>query len=170
MPGRQQKLAGKVNMGIDLSGTSAGLHTLGGRGWMTMQEAKLYELPVMFAIFKSFRVNDPDRTAFDSGDMKFNIDGEHIYFKSIELSGNAMSLLGTGEMNLDRELKLVFSAVAGRSDWQIPFIKNVIASSSQQSMEIHVGGTLADPQIEREAFPGLKQALDQLQAEKRQRK
>ncbi len=37
-------------------------------------------------------------------------------------------------------------------------------------MEIHVGGTLADPEIKREAFPALKQTLDQLQVERRQRR
>ena len=36
-------------------------------------------------------------------------------------------------------------------------------------MEIHVGGTLADPEIRQEAFPGLKEALDQMQAERRSR-
>ena len=32
-------------------------------------------------------------------------------------------------------------------------------------MLIHVDGTLANPQIHREAFPGVNQVLEQLQAE-----
>ncbi len=98
---------------------------MAGRGQMYLHEANLGELPVMLAMLKILSIREPDRTAFDSGDVNFRIEGEHIYFDSIELTGNAISLLGTGEMNLQRELQLVFSAVAGRSDWQVPVIKSV---------------------------------------------
>jgi hypothetical protein len=169
LPGKQS-LSGKVNVGLELGGTAAGLHTLSGRGQMNLKDATLGELPVMVAMLKVFSIREPDRTAFDSGAIDFRIEGEHIYLDSIELTGNAISLLGTGEMNLERELQLVFSAVAGRSDWQLPFFKSALGSASQQFMEIHVGGTISDPQIKREAFPALKASLDQLQTERQERR
>ncbi len=137
---------------------------------MNLKNATLGELPVMLAMLKVFSISEPDRTAFDSGAIDFRIEGQHIYLDSIELTGNAISLLGTGEMNLDRELQLVFSAVAGRSDWQLPIFKSALGTASQQFMEIHVGGTIGDPQIKRETFPALKASLDQLQAERRERR
>jgi len=169
MPGKQA-LRGKVQIGMELRGTNAGTHTLAGRGQIHLHDADIYELPVMVAMLKLLSAREPDRSAFDVGDIQFRIEGEHIYFDSIELSGNAISLLGTGEMNLQREMKLVFAAVAGRSEWQLPVFKSMLGSASQQFMEIHVGGSLADPEISRESFPGLKQTLDQLQAERRERR
>ncbi|MGC4003538.1 MAG: AsmA-like C-terminal region-containing protein [Pirellulales bacterium] len=166
----RQSLGGKIQGGMELGGTFAGSHTFAGRGRMHLTEAKLGELPVMLAMLKVFSVREPDRTAFDTGDIGYRIEGEHVYFDSIELSGNAVSLLGTGEMSFQRELKLVFSAVAGRSDWQMPAFKSLLGSASQQLMEIHVGGSLANPEIKRESFPGLKESLDQLQAERRNRR
>lgn len=169
LPGKQS-LSGKVHVGLELGGTAAGLHTLSGRGQMNLKNATLGELPVMLAMLKVFSIREPDRTAFDSGAIDFRVEGEHIYLDSIELTGNAISLLGTGEMNLARELQLVFSAVAGRSDWQLPIFKSALGTASQQFMEIHVGGTIGDPQIKRETFPALKASLDQLQIERRERR
>lgn len=169
LPGKQS-LSGKINVGMELTGTAAGLHTLNGRGQMNLKNATLGELPVMLAMLKVFSIREPDRTAFDAGAIDFRVEGQHIYLDSIELTGNAISLLGTGEMNMERELQLVFSAVAGRSDWQLPVFKSVLGSASQQFMEIHVGGTIGDPQIKRETFPALKASLDQLQAERRERR
>ncbi|MDX1964905.1 MAG: AsmA-like C-terminal region-containing protein [Pirellulales bacterium] len=169
VPGKQQ-LSGKVNLGMELRGSGAGVHTLAGKGEMQLRDAQLGELPVMVAMLKLLSIREPDRTAFDAGDIRFRVEGEHIYLDSIELSGNAISLLGTGEMNLQRELQLVFAAVAGRSDWQLPGWKSFLGQTSQQFMEIHVGGTLMEPEIKRENFPALKEALDQLQAERRERR
>ncbi len=166
----KQSLSGKVSVGMEIGGTAAGLHTLSGRGQMNLKDATLGELPVLLAMLKVFSIREPDRTAFDSGVIDFRVEGEHIYLDSIELTGNAISLLGTGEMNLEREVQLVFSAVAGRSDWQLPMFKTALGQASQQFMEIHVGGTIGDPQIKRETFPALKASLDQLQVERRERR
>ncbi|OHB67239.1 MAG: hypothetical protein A2V70_00605 [Planctomycetes bacterium RBG_13_63_9] len=37
--------------------------------------------------------------------------------------------------------------------------------ASEQIMQIHVGGTLQNPLVQKEAFPGVNQALQELQNE-----
>jgi hypothetical protein len=67
-------------------------------------------------------------------------------------------------MNLNSDIHATLSAIVGRSEWQLPVFKTVMGQASQQFMQIHVDGNLADPHIHREAFPGINQALQQLQA------
>jgi hypothetical protein len=40
----------------------------------------------------------------------------------------------------------------------------VIGGASQQIMQIHVGGTIQNPETTPEAFPGVNQALQQFQS------
>ena len=44
-------------------------------------------------------------------------------------------------------------------------MKQFLGGASQQILLIHVDGTLQNPQVRREAFPGVNQVLEQLQAE-----
>ena len=53
----------------------------------------------------------------------------------------------------------------GRREWQLPVFREVLGGASEQIMVIHVGGTLQNPVRTREPFPGVQQALQQLQAE-----
>jgi hypothetical protein len=57
----------------------------------------------------------------------------------------------------------VFTAIVGRADAGVPVLRNFFTGASQQFMQIHVDGNLRDPQITREAFPVVNQALKNLQ-------
>ena len=162
----QNKLKGKVYGNIQLAGTTQGVHTLTGKGQIQLRDADIYELPVMVAMLKILSIRPPDKTAFTTSDMAFRMEGDHIYFDKIEFAGDAVSLLGKGEMDFESDLHMVFHSVVGRSDYQIPFVKNILGSASQQIMLIHVDGTLAHPNTRTEAFPGVNQALQSLQIDR----
>jgi AsmA-like C-terminal region len=162
VPGRQ-KLKGKVIAGVDLNGTAAGLHTLRGQGEIKLHDADVYELPVMVALLKVLNLRRPDTNAFTNSDIKFHLDGEHVLLDNIEFSGDAISLVGKGEMNLNSEIQLTLHSLVGRSDIQLPLLKNVMGNASEQIMQIHVTGTLADPKTRREAFPNVAKAFQSLQ-------
>jgi hypothetical protein len=160
----KQSLKGKVRAGLALAGTGTALHQMEGRGEVRLREADIYELPLMVQLLKILSIRLPDKTGFTTSDVEFEIAGEHIDLKKIEFSGDAISLLGKGEMNLNSDIQATLSAIVGRSEWQLPVFKSVMGQASQQFMEIHVDGNLADPHIWREPFPGINQAIQQLQA------
>ncbi len=165
VPG-QKKLNAKVFGNIELSGTSQGVHTLNGKGQLQLREADIYDLPVMVSLLKILSVRPPDKTGFTTSDMDFRVEGDHVYFDKIEFAGDAISLLGKGEMNFESELRMTFHSVVGRSDYQLPVFKSMLGSASEQFMLIHVDGTLAHPHTKTEAFPGVNQALQQLQMDR----
>ncbi len=119
----------------------------------------------MVALLNIVSLRLPDTRGFTTSDIDFKIDGEHIYLDRIEFVGDAISLTGDGEMNFDSEVRASLAAIVGRSDWQLPVLKNLMGAASGQILQLHVGGSLASPQIRREAFPGINQAIEQLQAE-----
>jgi hypothetical protein len=159
--------SGRMLANVELRGSGKGTHTLQGRGNIRLVDADIYELPVMVSMLKILSIKQPDATAFTKSNIDFRVQGEHVLFDKINFNGDAVSLLGKGQMNFDRQLDLTFHAVVGRDDsnFQVPILSNVLREASQQIMEIRVVGSCDDPITRSQAFPGVNQALQALQAE-----
>jgi len=161
-----QRYRGKVFGGIEVSGSRAGAHSLVGRGQLRLREADIYELPVIVALLKILRVKAPDRTAFESGTVDFRIEGPRAYLDTIELSGDAISMVGAGEVDFDSNIRLTFRPIMGESETQLPAMKRLLGGASGQFMLVHVDGTLGEPVTSTEAFPTLAAAVQKLQAQR----
>ena len=164
IPGRQP-LSGSILANVELRGKGSSLNDLGGRGTIQLRDADIYQLPLMVSLLKLLSVRQPDTTAFTRSDINFYIQGQHIYVDRIDFSGDAISLLGKGEVGFDKQIRLTFHAMVGRNENRMPVLKDVLGGASKQIMLIHAEGSLDQPALRREAFPGVNQALQQLQAE-----
>jgi hypothetical protein len=162
-----QRYRGKVFGAIEVSGSRAGMHSLAGRGQLRLRDADIYELPVIVALLKVLRVKAPDHKAFSSSLVDFRVEGPHAYLDNIELSGDAISLVGNGEVDMEGQMQMTFRSIMGDSETQLPVMKRVLGGASGQFMLVHVDGTLAQPDISTEAFPTLSAALQQLQSQRR---
>ena len=165
LPGPQD-LKGRMAGNLVLRGKGRNFNDLDGHGTIALRDADIYELPLMVAMLKILSIRRPDRTAFSTADIEFHIAGKHLYFDRLRFQGDAISLVGQGEMNRQSEIKLTFHALVGRADQELPVVEQVLGRASQQLMLIHVGGTLQKPEVRRQAFPGVNQALQQLQAQR----
>jgi hypothetical protein len=123
---------------------------------------------VIVALLKILRIKAPDRNAFSSSTVDFRIEGPHAYLDNIDLSGDAISLVGAGEVDFDSNLHLTFRSIMGDSESQPPVIKRVLGGASGQFLLVHVDGTLAEPVTSTEAFPTLAAAVQRFQAQQRQ--
>jgi hypothetical protein len=165
MPGANN-LAGEVMATIDLRGKGKGRNGVAGRGSIQLRNADIYQLQAMSSLLKVVSLRVPDKRAFTKSDISFVIQGEHCYLERIDLDGDAFSLQGRGELNLANEgLALVFRAVVGSDAGRAPTVRQLLGAASQQILLIHVDGTMQNPQVRREAFPGVNQVLEQLQAD-----
>lgn len=163
--GGQQDFKGTVSANLVLQGTGRSYHNLDGKGEVQIRDANIYELPLLVGLLKILRSRSPDTTAFNQCDMKFRLQGQHIYLDQINFLGDAVSLYGMGYTNFDQQLKMVFHGTLGRNDYRIPLLKNFVARANQSIMEMYVSGTLADPQIHTQAFPGINKLLQQIQSD-----
>ncbi len=166
--GGPHRYRGRVFGGLEVTGSRAGTHSLAGRGQVRLRDADIYELPVIVALLKILRIKAPDRNAFSSSVVDFRIEGPHAYLDNIELSGDAISLVGAGEIDFDSNLHLTFRSIMGDSAAQLPAMKRVLGGASGQFLLVHVDGTLTEPVTTTEAFPTLAAAVQRFQAQQRQ--
>jgi len=164
MPG-QQDLRGRLGGDVKLWGQGLTVHGLGGKGQIWLREADVYELPVMVSLLKILSMSEPNRTAFSSADVGFTVSGPHVHLSPIDFKGDAISLLGKGEMDFDSNIDLAFYAVVGRDVLHVPLVSPIGHGVSQRTMTLKVGGTLQDPHTSRQVLPGVKEALARLQAD-----
>ncbi len=155
-------ITGKTYAAVRLTGNCTGTHTYRGDGTMQLRDATIYELPPVLALFKQLRIGRSDRTAFDSSNVSFTISGETIELNRIELLGDAISLLGNGQLNMDRKIDLNFYSIMGRNRFHIPVVSEMVHAGSQQAMWIRVNGTMDDPKMTRTVLPQLNDSLRQL--------
>jgi hypothetical protein len=160
-----RRLNGKVLANVDLQG-SRGAHTLVGAGDIHLTAADVYELPLVVSLLKIVRAKPPDNTAFTESDIAFDIKGQHVILKKIDLRGDAVNLAGVGELTLDGQtnpIRLELHTMVGRGN--LPLISGVFSEASQQILKIHVAGSLDHPVTRTEAFPAASQALEALRSE-----
>lgn len=161
----RQKLEGKVQGQVELQGVGRGTNAMSGAGQLRIYDADIYELPQMVSMLKILSVRPPDSTGFTKSDIDFRIQGENILLDRINFNGDAISLIGQGHIRPDRQVNLTFHAMVGRDEFQVPILRGVLGEASQQIMQIHIEGPLESPSLRKEAFPGVNQALQQLQAD-----
>ncbi len=161
----QRPFRGNIAANINLRGRGRSLDNLVGNGDIKITDANIYELPLLVGLLKVLRNSTPDSTAFNQSDMKFRIQGRHIDLDQLDFLGDVVSLYGKGYTNFDHQLKLVFHGVVGRNDFRLPFVKNFVGNASQQIMQMYVEGTMADPQVHTQVFPGFNNLFQQIQAD-----
>ena len=159
---RQRGLSGKVFGLVNMSGTLEGAHTWRGNGQVRLRDADIYELPVMIATLKLLTVQRPDRTAFNTANIDFRIEGDDLALDRIDFNGDAICLKGTGRMTGQRDVDLNFYPQFGRDELQLPIFRPLVSETSRQLMLIQVTGTLDRPHVERYPFPDLEERLQEL--------
>ncbi|HMO87128.1 MAG TPA: AsmA-like C-terminal region-containing protein, partial [Lacipirellulaceae bacterium] len=160
--GRSADYAGKVDADVRLGGRSTQLDLLVGEGDVHIRDANLYELSLLASLLKMLRTGEANKTAFTHSDVAFRLQGRHIYLDKIDFLGDVVNLYGSGETNFDQQLALKFSAVVGRHDYRLPMVKTLMREANQQILQMYVNGTLAQPEVTTEAFPGLAQMFNQI--------
>jgi hypothetical protein len=158
----QGNLAGNILLDLFLSGSARGRHTLRGNGTAQLRDATLYELPLILALINRLSSGRRDNAAFHSSDIAFHIRDGYVYFTRFDLSGDAMTLKGFGDMSLNREIRLDFYSMMGREQLWSPLVQPFLRETSRQFLQIHVDGTLSNPRTTQEVLPGLNETLQQL--------
>ncbi|MEM7456513.1 MAG: AsmA-like C-terminal region-containing protein [Planctomycetota bacterium] len=145
-----------------LEGDSSGPLSYRGAGHVSLRNAEIYELPVMLSLLKILNVKEVNRTAFDTGNFEFSINGDSLDFQRMELIGNAVSLIGEGHLNFDGGIDLNFYSVMGRGRWYIPVLSELYKAGSQRTLWINAHGTLENPQTDRHILPQLNDSIRNL--------
>ena len=145
-----------------LSGNATDANSVRGQGSLQLRNAEIYQLPVMLSLLKLPQFKEITRTAFDTSNINFSVFGERIVLDRMELNGDAISLIGNGQINMERDVDLNFYTVVGRNRFYIPLISEIMHSGASSILWINVDGKLDDPRTTRKVLPHLNESLQQL--------
>ena len=129
--GRQQPQPPRTDLAAtwNCDGFGHNRTALGGNGSLHLHDANIYELPVMISMLKILSIKAPDPNAFSQSDIDFRIEGEHVYFDKLDFKGDAISLLGKGEMDFQGDTHMVLAATVGHADAGMPALRNLFSRS-----------------------------------------
>jgi hypothetical protein len=169
--GPNHQLAGIAAGRLHLQGQGADLNGLEGNGSIDVPYSpmtRLLNLPLLLDLLKFLGLRWPDRTAFEEAHAAFSIHGNRMSISQLDLLGNAVSLYGKGEVNLDgTDLQLDMFPSWGRAEQMLPSVVRSIPSTiSKQLLKIEmrgkVGGKEGDLQFTKRPVPGLVDPLLQM--------
>jgi hypothetical protein len=119
--GKDAEVSGDAFARLVLSGSSSSFETIDGHGSIDVPHGKLKTLPVLLDLIKFLGLRWPDRTAFEELHAQFSITGSKVSLRKLELLGNAISLTGKGDFNLDgTNLNVDFYPSWGRIEDLLP--------------------------------------------------
>jgi hypothetical protein len=152
-----EQLVGKT-AGEDVKGLLAGNIRLIGEagrpkqrkavGKVVLTRGKLYRLPVMLGFLHVVYLTLPGDAAFTQGQVNYTLTGQKLRFDEIYLVGSALSVVGSGTMDLAGEkLDLTFMAGPPRKIPRISELDTLVELLLRELVEIRVTGTLKNPKM-----------------------
>ncbi|WP_165066323.1 AsmA family protein [Paludisphaera rhizosphaerae] len=146
VPGRQS-YRGLLNAEATFSGQGSDVRTIQGRGEAHVVDGDIGELPFVLRYLRGFNnfLRTPKtsgRTMFDSADLVFRIDSGNTHFQEIKLTGDAVSLRGTGTRDPSDKIDLTFDVAYGRNNFDVPILREATGLLGK----VKVSGTLSSPQ------------------------
>jgi hypothetical protein len=147
-----------------LKGDGADLNGLRGSGRLDVPNGKMYNLPLLLDLLKFLGLRLPDRTAFEEAHATFDIEGLRAHVRQLELYGNAISLRGKGDLNLDgSDLNLDFHVDWARLGQLLPpGIRNIPREISNQLLKIEMRGRVGEVRFNKQPVPLLTDPLKKL--------
>ncbi|MCA9107355.1 MAG: hypothetical protein KDA83_18205 [Planctomycetales bacterium] len=160
-----QDLSGAIYAGIRLEGSGTDANSLAGHGRIELQDATIYELPLMVNLLKLLSIRQVDRTAFTTSTIDYRIERDRVELQRVELAGDAISLAGSGELDFSGRLQAQFYTRVGRQELKLPILSPLVGAASRQFLLIRVDGSLYDPQVTQVPFPKINDAIQAMTAE-----
>ena len=154
-------LNGRAVARVYLEGDGAELSGLKGNGRIDVPSGRLYNLPLLLDLLKFLGLRLPDRTAFEEAHLVFDIEGARAHVKQLELYGNAISLRGNGDTNIDgSDLAFIFYLDWARLGQVLPAgVREIPREISNQLFRIEMRGKVGDVRFRKEPVPLLLDPL-----------
>ncbi|HHH75723.1 MAG TPA: hypothetical protein ENL03_01705, partial [Phycisphaerae bacterium] len=155
-------VVGLLSGNITLDSTGSKIDDIKAEGKIEITNAKLYKLPVLLGLLHVVYLTLPQKSAFKEGTIEYKISKSRLVISEIWLNGNALSMVGSGYMDLKtKQLRLnFFTGPPGR----LPVISKIggelLKLVVNQLEMTRVTGTLDKPKIETVILPGVTKIVE----------
>jgi hypothetical protein len=155
------ELSGDLVANMNLEGLLGTKDLLRGRGRATVENANLYQLPVLVQLLNVLSISPTEDVAFTNADIDYSLNEDEIRFNDLKLWGSLIALHGAGTLDRRQELDLTFNTrVSPRNTFTR--ILRPIMDQRYTLWTVDVSGPLEDPSIERRALDAVGLTLERL--------
>lgn len=91
----------QASLRLETAPGADGKFILDGAGTVDVDRARILNLPFLLPLLKTLKLQAPDKTAFEEAHAAFTIRGDRVHVTHLDLLGDAVSLGGSGETDLD---------------------------------------------------------------------
>ena len=163
IPG-EQSFRGLLSGQLAFDGVGSDPHSIRGQGDFRIAEGDLGDLPIALRFFKFLNTLDiaapRDKTAFDAAEVSVRIEDGLAYLNPIALSGDAISLRGSGTMDLRGQLDLRLRILYGREGrLRVPLFSDAVREAAGQIVDLRVTGPASYPMFNSKILPGGQRML-----------
>lgn len=154
-------LSGTLSANMGLEGLLGTRDLLRGRGRAIVENANLYQLPVLFTLFNVLSITPAEDVAFTNADIDFTLNEDQIVFNDLKLWGSLIALYGSGTLDRRREWDLTFNTrVSPRNTFTR--IMRPLIDQRYTLWTVDVTGPLDDPRIERRSLDRVGETIERL--------
>jgi hypothetical protein len=126
---------------LHLTGLGSDIETLDGNGSIDVPTGKILNLPLLLDLLKFLGLHWPDRTAFEEMHALFGLHGRRVHLRRLDLFGNAISLSGKGEFDIDgNNLQADFYPTWRVEQFLPPAVRPVPSTISKSLLTIDMRG------------------------------
>lgn len=146
--GARSEVEGLLAGNVQLTATAGEKPRRQASGVLRISRGKLYKLPVMLGLLHVVYLSLPGETAFTEGNLAYHLHNDTLVFDEIYLRGLALSLVGSGTMNMKTEkLDLLFLSGPPRKLPRLGSLTELLEGIAREVAQIHVAGTLQKPRM-----------------------
>jgi hypothetical protein len=160
-PGRQD-YSGKVSGRLVVNGQGSDLRRLNGEGELHLVEGDVGKLPLVLRVVAKLNLLRRSQADFDAADAYFTIEGGEVRFGGLKITGDTISLRGSGTADPHGNLDIDLDAVAGRDERpHVLGLNDATREATGQLLTIHVAGPYLAPDIKAVVLPAASRPLGQ---------
>jgi len=154
---------GLLTGNLQMTARTGDVQSRRGSGVLRITEGEIYKLPIFLGLLQVIYLTLPGQAAFTEADVTYRLEGHQLLFEEIYLTGSALSLVGSGRMDLKTEaLNLHFLAGPPGRLPRIASIETLLQGIVREIAEIRVTGTLAKPRTRTVSLRSLDAAVRKL--------
>ena len=147
-PNLRTPVEGLLDATIEMKASEGNLPVRRISGLLHLSKAKTQKVPVLLDQLQPVLLTLPGESSFSEGVVVYTLEKDKILFREIHLEGPALSIVGSGTMNLKNEaLKLTFLSRPGILPRMDSLAGELISGFLRELVEIQVGGTLKNPRF-----------------------
>ncbi len=157
-----QVATGKMSGSLSLSAAIADTSSRIGICRLLISEMQVGQLSPLGKLLYVLKLTEPKDFAFSQMLVNSYIKQDHLFFRKLDLSGQALAFYGSGQMNLrDSSIDLTLIARGARLATADPSVlQSLTEGLGQAVVQLQVTGDFYDPQVTTRPFPVIKKSLE----------